>query len=82
MLDTENDINCRKILAIGTFKTPNKIFDSRKISNEVKIRTFTAYVASVFLYNTELWTLTKKTGKYSQHFPKKTSRENLRHTLA
>ena len=58
LLDTEKDINRRKILAIDAFKTLNKIFDSRKISNAVKIRTFNAYVASVFLY--KLWTLTKK----------------------
>ena len=82
LLDTEKDINRRKILAIDAFKTLNTIFDSRKISNAVKIRTFNAYVASVFLYNSELWTLAKKNGKYSQHVPKKTSQENPRHTLA
>ena len=60
LLDTEKDINRRKILAIDAFKTLNTFFDSRKISNAVKIRTFNAYVASVFLYNSELWTLTKK----------------------
>ena len=60
LLDTAKDINRRQILAIDAFKTLNNIFDSRKISNAVKIRTFNAYVASVFLYNRELWTLTKK----------------------
>ena len=60
LLDTEKDINRRQILAIDAFKTLHQIFDSRKISNAVKIRTFNAYVASVFLYNSELWTLTKK----------------------
>ena len=82
LLDTEKDINRRKILAIDAFKTLNTIFDSRKISNAVKIRTFNAYVASVFLYNSELWTLTKKTGTYNQHFPKKTSQEKPRHSVA
>ena len=60
LLDTEKDINRRKILAIDAFKTLNKIVYSRKISNSVKIRTFNAHVASVFLYNSELWTVTKK----------------------
>ena len=59
LLDTEKDINRRTILAIDAFKTLNNIFDIRKISTAVKIRTFNAYVASVFLYNSELWTLTK-----------------------
>ena len=62
LLDTEKDINRRKIIEIDAFKTLNKIVDSTKISNTVKIRTFNAYFASVFLYNSELWTLAKKTG--------------------
>ena len=67
LLDTENDINRRKIIEIDTFKTLNTIiFDSRKISNAVKIRTFNAYVARVFLYNSELWTLTKKLSTLSE----------------
>ena len=33
LLDTEKDINRRKILAMDAFKTLNNIFDSRKISN-------------------------------------------------
>ena len=48
-LDTEKDISRRKMLAIDAFKTLNKIFDSRKINNAVKLRTSNAYVASVFL---------------------------------
>ena len=56
--DMEKDTH-RQILAIDAFKTLNTIFDSRKISNSVKIRTFNVYVASVFLYNSELWILTK-----------------------
>ena len=42
LLDTEKDIRCRNILAIDAFKTLNNIFDSRRISNAVKIRTFNA----------------------------------------
>ena len=49
LLDTEKDINRRKILVIDAFKTLNNFFHSRKISNVLKIRTFNAYVASVFL---------------------------------
>ena len=36
----EKDINRRKIIEIDAFKTLNKIVDSTKISNTVKIRTF------------------------------------------
>ena len=82
LLDTEKEINRRKILAIDAFKTLNKIVYSRKISNAVKIRTFNEYVASVFLYNSELCDCHQQIGNYSQHIPKKTSQENPRHTLA
>ena len=67
-----------KIIAIDAFKTLNKNVDCRKTSNAVKIRTFNAYVASVFLYNSELWTLTKTLPKRRHlrkilgiHWPKK-----------
>ena len=40
LLDTEKDINRRQLCAIDAFKTLNKIVDSIKISNTVKIRTF------------------------------------------
>ena len=60
LLDTEKDINRRKILAIDAYKTLNSIFSSKINSVTIKLRTFNAYVASVFLYNSELWTLTKK----------------------
>ena len=60
LLGTEKDINRRKILAIDAYKTLNSIFSSKKNSFKIKLRTFNAYVASVFLYNTELWILTKK----------------------
>ena len=53
LLDTEKDINRRKILAINACKTFNSIFSSKKNFNKAKLRTFNEYVASVFLYNTE-----------------------------
>ena len=34
------------------------IFTSTIISISVKIRTFNVYIASIFLYNTELWSVT------------------------
>ena len=36
------------------------ILESNKISLKVRIRLFNVYIASIFLYNSELWTLTKK----------------------
>ena len=50
LLDTEKDINRRKILAMDAFKTLNKIFDSRKINQNFQCIGPIPYVASVSLY--------------------------------
>ena len=60
LLSTEEDINRRKSLAIHTFNQLKHVFNSDKTSINIKMRIFQAYVCSVFLYNSELWTLTKK----------------------
>jgi hypothetical protein len=60
LLDTENDINRRKILAITAFSTLRTIFNIKNNSIKIKLRPFSAYVASVFLCNSKLCTLTKK----------------------
>ena len=59
LLDTEKDVNRRKILAINAITTLKSLLNSRKNSLQIKLRAFNAFVASIFLYNSELWTLTK-----------------------
>ena len=56
LLDTNSDIQRRKSLAIGAANSMHTIFN-RKMSLLVKIRAFKCYVESIFLYNSELWTL-------------------------
>ena len=41
-------------------KSMQNIFKSKKISINIKLRTFNIYIGSICLYNSELWTLTKK----------------------
>ena len=90
LLDTEKDFNRRKKLAIDAMKTSQYIFKSKLISTELKIRTFNAYVASIFLYNSETWTITKtqenqidafhrKQLRYAinYHWPRKISNKDL-----
>ena len=77
LLSTEKDINRRKILAIDAYKTFNSIFSSKKNSIKIKLRTFNAYVASVFLYNSELWTLTKKLENTNDTFQRRHLRKIL-----
>ena len=60
LLDTNEDIKRREGRAIDSYKTLSRIFESRYISEEVKIRVFKTYVQSIFMYNSELWTMTKE----------------------
>ena len=58
LLYTGSDIIRRKGLAISAFNKLNHIFKNKKLSTRLKVRVFNAYVASIFLYNSELWTMT------------------------
>ena len=58
-LDTKADISKRKGLTMDSMKTMKDVYDSRRISCKVKLQTFNAFSASIFLYNAELWTLTR-----------------------
>ena len=59
LLDTENDINRRKGIAIAACDNMKDIFYKNKNSTAVKMRCFQAYVAGIFLYNSEVWTVTE-----------------------
>ena len=71
MLDTQADINRRKILTIDGMKSFQDIYKSKRISILLKVRTFNAYSASVFLYNSELWTLTDTLEKQVYSFQRR-----------
>ena len=58
-LDTEKDISRRKGLAIAALTSLKHILKSKNTSLALKMRVFKCYVNSVFLYNCEVWTLTK-----------------------
>ena len=59
LLDTKSDIQRRKGLTLDSLKAFDFIFNSKRIGIDLKIRTFNVYSASIFLYNSELWTLTE-----------------------
>ena len=58
LLGTEEDVKRRKLLAMNVVKSMKEIFFG-DISILVKVRSFSCYVSSEFLYNCETWTLTK-----------------------
>jgi hypothetical protein len=60
LLDTAEDIKRRKRLAIVAYNKLKFILDSKKTTITMKSRIFTAFISSIFLYNSELWTLNKK----------------------
>ena len=59
LLDTDADIQRRKQLAMTAMKKLDRIFSDGRLKHKFKIRIFVACVESIFLYNSELWTLTK-----------------------
>ena len=59
LLDTKKDIKRRKELTIDSYMTFESIFSSKHVSEKVKIRVFAKYIESIFMYNSELWTLTQ-----------------------
>ena len=59
LLDTEEDIKRRKALAISNYNKMKNILENKSTSMKTKIRIPKVYIESVFLYNSELWTLTR-----------------------
>ena len=57
-LETSKDVNRRKQLSLNTFNNIRYIFESNILSTELKLRTFNTYISSIFLYNSEIWTVT------------------------
>ena len=59
LLGTEEDFKRRKQMATVSYNKLRHIIESRKTSTNLKMRLFETYIASIFLYNSEVWTLTK-----------------------
>ena len=59
-LHTESDIKRRKKLAQSAYNKLKDAFESKKVSVATKNRLLTSHVQSIFLYNSELWTITQK----------------------
>ena len=78
LFDTEEDIKRRKGLAIDSLKALKHIFDSRHVSEAVRLRVFKAYIESIFLYNSVLWILTKSLEDKIDSFQRKLLRKVIR----
>ena len=58
LLDTQNDIKRRKVLAINAANKLKHLFLNKDVTINVKTKLFKSYITPKFLYNSELWTLT------------------------
>ncbi len=58
-LDTEEDIKRRKGLAISTYNKMRHVIENKSTKNVTKSRILKTYVESIFLYNSETWSLTQ-----------------------
>ena len=76
-LSTEKDINRRKGLTIDSMREMEYIYKSKAFSIQMKIRAFDAFPASVFLYNSELWTVTTTIKKQINSFQRRMLRQEI-----
>ena len=78
LLGNTEDIKRRKQLACAAFNTNRSVLCSAKISLVVRIRIFVALVSSIFLYNSELWSLSKATTTRIDTFQRSFLRQIIR----
>ena len=57
LIDTQNDIRRRKVLAINAANKLKHMFLNKDVIINVKTKLFKSYIAPIFLYNSELRTL-------------------------
>ena len=77
LLDTETDIERRKNLTYIAFNKYRQTLTCRNSSLYLKIRLFNVYVTSIFMYNSELWTLTRSLEKKIDAFHRQLLRQLL-----
>ena len=77
MLDTSTDIQRRKSLTYVAFNKYKKILTKRSLPLTLRMRLFEVYATSIFMYNSELWTLTKSEEKKIDAFHRSFLRQIL-----
>jgi len=77
-LHTKSDIKRRKILAQSAYNKLKDAFESKKVSVATKNRLLTSHVQSIFLYNSELWTITQKVESVIDVFQRNLLRQILK----
>ena len=76
-LNTEADIANRKSLSLNALTNLKEIFQNKRLSTRTKVRAFEAYITPIFLYNSELWTLTKTLENQIDSFHRRILRSHI-----
>ena len=77
MLDTSEDIKRRKRLAREAMDKIKYISRDRRLDIDIKMRAFNAYTSSVFLYNSETWTVNKTTADSLDSYHRRLMRDAI-----
>ena len=75
LLDSTEDIKQRKTLAVATLNKLHAIFRDKKLRLKLKLRIFNSLVSTIFIYNSELWTITKTNGNTIDSFHRRLLRK-------
>jgi len=75
---TSREVNVRTQKARGSFSKPRKVWLSKSLRKDTKIRIFNACVKSVLLYGCETWLVTNEIQRKIQTFVKRCLRYILR----
>ena len=59
LLDTEEDIKSRKIIAINAANNLRRFFGNDKLTINLKLKLINTYIEPIFLYDSETWILAK-----------------------
>ncbi len=60
-IDTERYTKSTKCKAMAAYTQCKHILTDKKLDMNIRMRIFNVYITSVFMYNTEIWTINKKT---------------------
>lgn len=77
MLETTEDMKQRKRLATIAMNKTKHIAKDKRLGTDIKIRAFNAYTSSIFLYNSETWTITKNTSNNIDSFHRRMLRNAI-----
>ncbi len=78
LLGNKQDISRRKQLACGAFCENKAALCSPKVSLAIRIRVFVALISSIFLYNSELWSLSQADNRKIDTFQRSFLRQIIR----